>query len=114
MSAKSRSRSAQRGARSGLLLVLLSCLLLLPAIPALAAPDAGGAVTKEATPPPAADGFKPWKPPATEQVSAPLFVVIAYSAIWLVVLVFVVSVWTRQRRVEQELQRLRAQLEDPS
>jgi len=51
-------------------------------------------------------GFQPWKPPAKEQVSAPLFVVLAYSAIWLAVLAFVVSVWVRQRRVEQELAQL--------
>ena len=104
-------------------LLLLGGLLLLVATPlALAAPDVGvvrpdaGPAAAPATPKapaakapavkaPAAAGFKPWTP-KKEQVSAPLFVVLAYSAIWLAVLAFVVSIWRRQRRVEQELQTL--------
>ena len=104
-------------------LLLLGGLLLLVATPlALAAPDVGvvrpdaGLAAAPATPKapaakapavkaPAAAGFKPWTP-KKEQVSAPLFVVLAYSAIWLAVLAFVVSIWRRQRRVEQELQTL--------
>ena len=45
------------------------------------------------------------------QVSAPLFVVLAYSAIWLVLLGFVATVWLRQRRLEAELPELRRTLE---
>ena len=104
-------------------LLLLGGLLLLVATPlALAAPDVGvvrpdagpaaapanpkpAAAKAPAVKAPAAAGFKPWTP-KKEQVSAPLFVVLAYSAIWLAVLAFVVSIWRRQRRVEQELQTL--------
>lgn len=61
----------------------------------------------------APDGdFRPYTPAeSTEPISAPLFVVIAYSAIWLLVLLFVVSVWLRQRRVEAELAQVRQRLE---
>lgn len=56
--------------------------------------------------------YRPYTSASTaEQVSAPLFVVIAYSAIWLLVLLFVMSVWLRQRRVEAELAQVRQQLE---
>jgi CcmD family protein len=56
--------------------------------------------------------YQPYQPPAsTESVSAPLYVVLAYSAIWLVLLLFVASVWRRQRRVELEIEQMRHQLE---
>jgi CcmD family protein len=55
--------------------------------------------------------YQPYSPgDAAEQVSAPLFVVLAYSAIWIVLLLFVVSLWRRQRRVETEMEQLRQQL----
>ncbi len=44
------------------------------------------------------------------KVSAPLFVVLAYSAIWLVLLLFVASIWSRQRRVQREVARLQRRL----
>jgi len=58
------------------------------------------------------DGFKPYVPPSSEAgaISAPLFVLIAYAAIWVVLLVFLGSVWRRQRRVEEELRELRRRL----
>jgi CcmD family protein len=56
--------------------------------------------------------YQPYQPPAAaESVSAPLYVVLAYSAIWLVLLLFVASVWRRQRRVEVEIEQMRHQLE---
>jgi len=56
--------------------------------------------------------YQPYSPTASAaEVSAPLFVVLAYSLIWLVLLGFVVSVWWRQRRVAQELVQLRRQLQ---
>jgi len=56
--------------------------------------------------------YQPYAPaPAAEQVSAPLFVVVAYSLIWLVLLGFVVSVWLRQRSIGLELEQLRRQLD---
>lgn len=59
----------------------------------------------------AAGDYEPYTPPAQGQVSAPLFVLLAYSAIWVLLLLFVLSVWQRQRRVEDEVARLRRQLE---
>jgi CcmD family protein len=79
----------------------LALLLALPVLLAssTAAADPGG-------------DFQPYKPgAATEQVSAPLHVVLAYSLIWLVLLGFVASVWRRQRRVEAEIREMRRQLE---
>ncbi len=61
-------------------------------------------------PTPAGD-YQPYVPPASEAVSAPLFVVIAYAAIWVVLVIFLASVWRRQRRVEQELRDLEQRLE---
>lgn len=100
-------------------LALCGLLLLLMAPPVWAAPDSGVTAAPDAQPaaapaarpapakqPPAKGGFQPWSPPEKEQVSAPLFVVLAYSAIWLAVLAFVLSVWLRQRRLEQELAQL--------
>lgn len=56
--------------------------------------------------------YQPYQAPASaEGVSAPLYVVLAYSAIWLVLLLFVASVWRRQRRVEAEIEQMRHQLE---
>ena len=58
--------------------------------------------------------YQPYVPPAASEVSAPLYVVIAYSAIWLVLLLFVISVWRRQRRVEEEIAGLRQLLAGPA
>ncbi len=60
----------------------------------------------------AAQDYKPFTPGAedTGQVSAPLFVVLAYSLIWVVLLLFVASVYRRQKLVEQELEDLRKEL----
>ena len=57
------------------------------------------------------DDYQPYQPSA-ETISAPLFVVVAYSAIWLVILLFVLSVFLRQRRVSAELAQMRRQLEE--
>jgi CcmD family protein len=55
--------------------------------------------------------YQPYTPPAgSGQISAPLFVVIAYSCIWLVLLLFVVAVWRKQRKVEEEIDDLRGRL----
>jgi CcmD family protein len=60
----------------------------------------------------AAEGdYQPYQPGSEQAaVSAPLFVVIAYSAIWLVVTGFLVMVWRKQREVERELERLSREL----
>jgi CcmD family protein len=54
--------------------------------------------------------YQPYVAPQAEILSTPLFVLIAYSAIWIVLLIFVGSVWRRQRRVEAELELLRQRL----
>ncbi len=58
---------------------------------------------------PSAD-WKPYVPERADEVSAPLFVVLAYSAIWVALLLFVLSVWRRQRRLEAEVADLRQRL----
>jgi CcmD family protein len=55
----------------------------------------------------APEPFEPYVPPAAGQVSAPLYVIIAYAAIWLGVTLFLVSIWRRQRRVTAELEQLK-------
>lgn len=56
--------------------------------------------------------YEPYAPSAAEQISAPLFVVIAYLTIWLVLILFLASVWLRQRRVVRELHDLQRRLGD--
>jgi heme exporter protein CcmD len=58
----------------------------------------------------ASGDYKPYVPPEAGTVSAPLFVLIAYAAIWLVLMIFLVSVWHRQRRVTEELHELEKRL----
>ncbi|MCK5799267.1 MAG: CcmD family protein [Deltaproteobacteria bacterium] len=53
--------------------------------------------------------FDPAK--ATKSVSAPLFVVIAYAAIWLVVVFFAVIIFQKQRSIRAELDEAQARLE---
>jgi hypothetical protein len=61
--------------------------------------------------PVAGGDYKPYVPPAASETSTPLFVIIAYSAIWLILMFFLVSIWMRQRRVDDELRTLRRRLE---
>ena len=49
---------------------------------------------------------------AQSQVSAPLYVIIAYAVIWLLILYFAVVLWRRQQRIDLELQTARSQLEE--
>lgn len=44
--------------------------------------------------------------------SAPLFVIISYSAIWLVVVFFAFLLWRRQSAVREELERAQARLDE--
>lgn len=68
----------------------------------LAAPFASASPTPD---------YQPYTPAESQGgLSTPLSLVLAYSAIWLVVVLFVVSVWRRQRRVEGELVVLRQRL----
>ncbi len=54
--------------------------------------------------------FDPSK--AQKTVSAPLFVIIAYSAIWLVVLLFAVMLLRHQRAIGDELAQAQARLDE--
>lgn len=56
--------------------------------------------------------FDPTK--AQKAVSAPLFVIIAYSAIWLAVLVFAVMLFRRQKAVADELAQAQSRLDELS
>jgi CcmD family protein len=55
-------------------------------------------------------GFKPYRPESAETVSAPVLVVLAYSAIFVVLVVFVISLFARQRRAEREIAELEGRL----
>jgi CcmD family protein len=59
------------------------------------------------------DDYQPYS--AATSSSGPsemLFVLIAYFAIWFIVLLFVISIWRRQLRVESELEQLQRQLKE--
>lgn len=59
----------------------------------------------------AADEYVDFDPTtAAPATSAPLFVVLAYGAIWLGVIGFVLLIWRRQRRIDQELAALQQRL----
>ncbi len=63
----------------------------------------------------AADEFVDFDPAkATKSVSAPLFVIIAYAAIWLVVVLFAVIIFQKQRAIRAELDEAQARLETVS
>ena len=95
---KSSLKAHVAGLTSGLSSRVLFLMFLLAPHRALAQAGTGG-------------GYQPYVPAAgAHEVSAPLFVVLAYSAIWLVLLSFIISVWRRQRKVEAELESLRQQL----
>jgi len=58
-----------------------------------------------------ADDYVDYDPStARPEVSAPLFVVLAYSAIWLCVVGFAVLIWRRQRRIDDQLAELERRL----
>lgn len=58
-----------------------------------------------------ADDYADYDPAtAVPEVSAPLFVVLAYSAIWLCVVGYAVMIWRRQRRIDEQLAELRQRL----
>lgn len=44
-------------------------------------------------------------------MSVPVYLVAAYAVFWAFTFVLVLSVWTRQRRIEREISRLEARLE---
>ena len=55
-------------------------------------------------------GYQPYRPESVETVSAPLLVVIAYSAILAVLLGFVALLFSRQRRMAREIEEIERKL----
>jgi|GEM_PF-4403639 CcmD family protein len=56
--------------------------------------------------------YEAFKPGMSQNVNVPLFVVIAYSVIWIVLLGLLVALWRRQGRLNAELEQLEAQLKE--
>jgi hypothetical protein len=93
-----------------------------PAAPAAPAPAARAPAANAPAAPAAADvrapadsGFTPIGPGESaappDTLTAPTLVKAAYSLIWLAVVVFLVSLWRRQRRLGDEVAALRARLD---
>ena len=60
-----------------------------------------------------ADEWQEYDPQsAVGAVDIPLFVILAYSAVWLVTLAFVVATWRRQARVHAQMNELQQRLSD--
>jgi CcmD family protein len=75
-------------------LLFLSLAVLLIALPAVALQQ----------PPSAPDGFVPASSlPGQEQLPAAPLVIIAYAVVWLLVLGYLWSIWSRLARAEREL-----------
>lgn len=54
--------------------------------------------------------YEAFKPGMNQNVNVPLFVIIAYSVIWLVLVGLLVALWRRQGRLKVELEQMEAQL----
>jgi len=75
-------------------LLALSCAFMLVALPALAMQQ----------PPSPPDGFVPASSlPGQEQLPAAPLVIVAYAVVWLLVLGYLWSIWSRLARAEREL-----------
>jgi CcmD family protein len=59
--------------------------------------------SRAAQPPPAQEGFVPVADAATERLPAARFVMTAYGVAWVVIFVYLWSIWRRLDRVEREL-----------
>jgi CcmD family protein len=66
------------------------------------------------TPPPAQDEFVPISQlPATEQVPAAPLLIGAYAIVWIVLAVYLWTLWRRFQRAEQDLKALAGRLPPP-
>ena len=75
-------------------LLAFSFTFMLAVLPALAMQQ----------PPPAPDGFVPASSvPGQEQLPAAPLVIVAYAVVWLLVLGYLWSIWSRLARAEREL-----------
>jgi CcmD family protein len=54
--------------------------------------------------------YEQYVPKADKETLAPLFVVISYSVIWLLLLAFALSLWLRQGRIDRQMKQLQHQL----
>jgi CcmD family protein len=62
-------------------------------------------------PPPAQDEFVPISQlPATEQLPAAPFLIAAYAVVWIVLAVYVWTLWRRFLRAEQDMKQLASRL----
>jgi CcmD family protein len=67
-----------------------------------------------APPPPAQDEFVPISElPATEQVPAAPLLIAAYAVVWIILAVYVWTLWRRVTRTEQDLKALAGRLPPP-
>lgn len=58
-----------------------------------------------------ADDYVDYDPQsATPNVSAPLFVIISYSAIWLLLVAFAIGLWRHQRKLSTQIDELNRRL----
>ena len=80
-------------------------MIVLLAAPAFAQAPAQPPAT---TPPPAQEGFQPFVPGqgAVEQLPATPLVFTAYALVWIIVVIYVWSIWRRLARVETEVRAL--------
>jgi CcmD family protein len=77
-----------------------------PAAPPTAQPTAPPAAQPTTPPRPAQDEFVPVSDlPESEKLPAAPFLIAAYTIVWLVLLLYVWSLWRRLSQVEQELKR---------
>jgi CcmD family protein len=84
---------------------------LLVSLPAAAAAAQGGQPAAQAQPNDPQSGFVPVKDlPAQEQLPAAPLLIAAYAFVWVVLLVYVWTVWRRLMKVEREVQDLSARL----
>ncbi|MBL8141730.1 MAG: CcmD family protein [Acidobacteria bacterium] len=94
--------------RSILRAVVLTAIVVVPLAAPLGASEVSGVpavvALQQVEPGPRSDGFEPvGQVPAQEQMPAAPMVMAAYGVVWVLTVAFVVSVWRRIGKVEQEL-----------
>jgi CcmD family protein len=92
-------------------LVLTALVVLAPAVAARQTPQPQTA--QGASPPAPQDGFVPVRPGELEQEQLPAapLVFVAYSVVWLALVVYVFVLWRRLTAVERELRNVSAKLQ---
>jgi CcmD family protein len=86
---------------------LLAALVLTAALGATETPLlAAGTTLKDRTPQPAKDEFVPVSDAEVEQLPAAPLVMTAYAVAWIVIFLYLWSIWRRLSRVEREIDEL--------